>query len=153
MSQTTSHRAHDRAHSPVRGLSSPQLRAVRKELLLLRAEVERSEFVQARAELHHSLASFGWLKLFVPGFSGGRRKAPGKGINATLTDWISGHPLASSLASVVLAKPLRATLAAGAKPLLKWGSLGVAAWAGYRLLAQMIRHEREPSKTQSDDTR
>lgn len=152
MSQNTSHHARTRAHSPVRELSSPQLRAVRKEMLLLRAEVERSEFVHARVELRHGLARFGWLKLIVPGFFGGRPKTPGKGANASLTDWLSGHPLVSSLVSIVLAKPIRATLAAGTKPLLKWGSLGAAAWAGYRLLTQMIRHEREPSETQTGDT-
>jgi len=112
------------------------MRAVRKELLLLRAEVERAEFVQARAELHRKFANLSWLKLFVPGLSPTRGKPSGRGVNATLTDWVLGHPLVSSLASVVLTKPLRATVAAGAKPLLKWGTLGAAAWAGLRVWNQ-----------------
>jgi hypothetical protein len=151
MSQTNEHHARARAHGPVKDLSSPQLRTVRKELLLLRAEVERSEFVHARRELHHSLSSFGWLKLFVPGFSSHRSRAGGKSINASLTDWFTGHPLVSSLASLILAKPLRATLAAGTKPLIKWGSLGAAAWAGYRFLAQAIHREHARSATQTGD--
>ncbi len=153
MSQTTEHYAPARGHAPVKNLSSPQLRAVRKELLLLRAEVERSEFVHARLELHHGLSNFGWLKLFVPRFSGGRQRPGGKSINASLTDWFSGHPLVSSLASLILAKPLRATLAAGAKPLIKWGSLGTAAWVGYRFLAQAIHRQHERTfATPRDDT-
>jgi len=93
------------------------MRAVRKELLLLRAEVERSEFAQARLELHRKFANLSWLKLLVPGFGLGRArpKTTGRGVNATLTDLVLNHPLVSSLASVVLAKPLRATVAAGAK--------------------------------------
>ena len=154
MSQTTEHHASARGHAPVKELSSPQLRTVRKELLLLRAEVERSEFVHARIELHHSLSSFGWLKLFVPRFSAGRSKAGGKGINASLTDRFFGHPLVSSLASLILVKPLRATLAAGTKPLVKWGSLGALGWAGYRFLAHMIhrQHERSATRSHTDST-
>lgn len=151
MSQTTEHHARARGHAPVKNLSSPQLRTVRKELLLLRAEVERSEFVHARLELHHGLSSFGWLKLFVPRFSG-RQRAGGKGINATLTDWFSGHPLVSSLASLILAKPLRATLTAGTKPLIKWGSLGAVGWVAYRFVAQAIHRAHEHSATRPDDT-
>lgn len=139
MSQTTSRR-----HAPVRDLSSPQLRAVRKELLLLRAEVERTEFVQARSELHRSFSRFGWLKLFLPGSFGPRPpKSGGRSFNASLTDWLTGHPLVSSLASLALTRPLRATLAAGTKPLAKWCAVGVAAWAGYRALAHYLQRGRE----------
>ncbi|MFD1967888.1 hypothetical protein ACFSJ1_02035 [Trinickia caryophylli] len=123
MSQTSTPHTQPARRPPVRNLNSRQMRAVRKELLILRAEVERAEFAQARHELRHSLASFGWLKLLVPGFATPRSRG-GKGLNASITDWVANHPLASSLASLVLAKPLRATLSAGAKPLVKWGSLG-----------------------------
>lgn len=121
------------------------MRAVRKELLLLRAEVERAEFVQARAELHRKFANLSWLKLFVPGLGRARSKPSGHGVNATLSDWVLGHPLVSSLASVVLTQPLRATIAAGAKPLLKWGALGAAAWAGLRVWSQLSgKHRDQP---------
>jgi hypothetical protein len=141
MSQSTSPNAAPRERSPVRNPSSPQMRAVRKELLLLRAEVERADFVRARVELRTSLERFGWLKLFLPRFSSVRTKGSGKSVS----DWLN-HPLVGSLASLLLAKPLRSTLAAGAKPLLKWGTLGAVAWAGFRLLARTIRREHGGSE-------
>lgn len=146
MSQTSTPHTQPARRSPVRNLNSRQMRAVRKELLILRAEVERTEFAQARHELRHSLASFGWLKLLVPGFAAPRSRG-GKGLNASITDWVANHPLASSLASLVLARPLRATLSAGAKPLFKWGSLGAAAWTGYRLVAQILRQRKSGDAT------
>lgn len=127
------------------------MRAVRKELLLLRAEVERAEFVQARAELHRKFANLSWLKLFVPGLGRARSKPSGHGVNATLSDWVLGHPLVSSLASVVLTKPLRATVAAGAKPLLKWGALGAAAWAGLRVWSLLAGNHRDQSADEVSD--
>lgn len=137
MNQT---KAQHSAHSPLHDISTPHMRAVRKELLLLRAEVERSEFVQARHELRAKFSSFGWLKLVVPGFSGSRRS--GKGINAGISEFFGAHPLVSSLASLILARPLRAGVAAGAKPLAKWGGLGVAAWGAYKL-ATLLSHRGE----------
>ena len=128
------------------------MRAVRKELLLLRAEVERAEFIQARAELHRKFANFGWLKLLVPGLGGGRHKSGGRGVNATIMDWVFNHPLASSLASVALGKPLRATIAAGAKPLLKWGAVGAAAWAGIRAWSHFASKRNEQARSEQDET-
>lgn len=143
MSQTTSDSAPHRKHSPIKDASTPQMRAVRKELLLLRADVERAEFAQARADLQHTFANFGWLKLLLPGFMGARSRGWGKGINASISDWVTHHPLVSSLGSLLLAKPLRSRLAAGAKPLFKWGVLGFAAWAGYRLWRQIAGDKRD----------
>jgi hypothetical protein len=136
----------------VRDSSTLQMRAVRKELLLLRAEVERAEFVQARAELHRKFANLSWLKLLVPGLGSRRSKGTSRGVNATLSDWILGHPLVSSLASVVLTKPLRAKMAAGAKPLLKWGALGTAAWTGLRIWSQLSRKQRERDERSPADS-
>jgi hypothetical protein len=128
------------------------MRAVRKELLLLRAEVERAEFVQARAELHRKFANLSWLKLLVPGLGGARPKAGGRGVNATIMDWVLNHPLASSMASLALGKPLRATVAAGAKPLLKWGAVGAAAWAGLRAWSHFARARKEQQASGQDET-
>ena len=125
------------------------MRMVRKELLLLRAEVERAEFVRARADLHRSLERFGWLKLLLPRFSRSKAKESGKGINAMISEWVS-HPLVGSLVSLLLAKPIRSTLAAGTKPLLKWGTLGAAAWTAYRLLARRARRKRDESEPKAD---
>lgn len=153
MSQTTSPHSTHRRRSPVRDPSTPQMRAVRKELLLLRAEVERAEFVQARAELHRKFVNLSWLKLLVPGFGLGRSrgKSAGGGVNGSITEWVFSHPLVSSLASVVLAKPLRAAVAAGAKPLLKWGAVGAAAWAGLRVWSQYSRKQREQAQDETSD--
>ncbi len=129
------------------------MRAVRKELLLLRAEVERAEFVQARAEFHRKFANLGWLKLLVPGFGGPRPKGGGRGANASIMYWVLNHPLASSVASLVLGKPIRATVAAGAKPLLKWGALGATAWAGVRLWSHLARARKEEQPSGQDETR
>ena len=120
------------------------MRAVRKELLLLRAEVERAEFVQARAELHQKFANLGWIKMLIPGLGAMRgKRRPSGGVNAILSHWVFQHPLASSLASIVLGKPLRATVAAGAKPLLKWGALGAAAYAGLRAWSHLSRKNED----------
>ncbi|HVW49824.1 MAG TPA: DUF3318 domain-containing protein [Trinickia sp.] len=151
MSQTPSPSSTHRRSSPVHDSSTLQMRAVRKELLLLRAEVERSEFVQARLELHRKFANLSWLGLLVPGFGLGRArpKTTGRGVNATLSDWVLSHPLVSSLASLILTKPLRATVAAGAKPLLKWGALGAAGWAGLRLWSHLS--SRKPQEQEAAD--
>jgi hypothetical protein len=149
MNESTSPNTAHRQRSPVRDASTPQMRAVRKELLLLRADVERAEFVQARAELHRKFSSLGWLKLLVPGLGTVRSKRSGPGVNATLTDWIFQHPLVSSVLSIALGKPLRATVAAGAKPVLKWGAVGAAAWAGLRALSYFSRKRSEQREQES----
>jgi hypothetical protein len=121
---------------PSRDLSAPHLRALRKELLLVRADVERMELAQATVDLRQAVTHFSWLKFIVPGFAGmrfGKARGAGAGIGALLKE----YPLISSIASLVLAKPLRATVAASAKPVLKWGSLGLAAWEAYRIWQQM----------------
>jgi hypothetical protein len=152
MSQTTSPNAAYRSHTPVHDSRTLQMRAVRKELLLLRAEVERAEFVKARAELHRKFSNLSWLKLLVPGLGSKRSKGTSRSVNATISDWVLGHPLVSSLASIVLTKPLRAKLAAGAKPLLKWGMLGAAAWTGLRVWNQLSRKQPEHSEHAHTDT-
>lgn len=122
---------------------------------MLRAEVERAEFVQARAELHRKFSNLGWLKLLVPGLGGVRPKGGGRGVNATIMDWVLHHPLASSVASLALGKPLRATVAtvaAGAKPALKWGAVGAAAWAGLRVWAHFARARKEQRQDGQDET-
>jgi hypothetical protein len=156
MNESTSPNSAHRQRSPIRDASTPQMRAVRKELLLLRAEVERAEFVQARAELHRKFSNLGWLKLLVPGLGVMRSKRSRQGVNATLSDWVFQHPLVSSVVSIALGKPLRATVAtvaAGAKPVLKWGAVGAAAWAGLRAVSYFSRkggEQREEAPQQAD---
>jgi hypothetical protein len=121
---------------PSRDLSAPHLRALRKELLMVRADVERMELAQATVELRQAVTHFSWLKFIVPGFAGmrwGKARTASAGIGSLLKE----YPLISSIVSMLLAKPLRATVAATAKPALKWGSLGLAAWEAYRIWKQM----------------
>ena len=132
---------------PSRDLSAPQLRALRKELLMVRADVERMELAQATVELRHAVTHFSWLRFLVPGFAGGMRWSRARGATAGIGALLKEYPLVSSIVSMLLAKPLRATVAATAKPVLKWGSLGLAAWEAYRIWKQM---KHESGRTQAD---
>lgn len=129
---------------PSRDLSAPHLRALRKELLLVRADVERLELSQATIELRQAVTHFSWLKFIVPGFAG-MRFGKARGASASIGALLKEYPLISSIASLLLAKPLRATVAAGAKPVLKWGSLGLAAWEAFRIWQQMKNESRAGS--------
>nr|WKF58436.1 hypothetical protein HUO10_002935 [Paraburkholderia busanensis] len=142
MSQIHSDTAFRNKRHHAKDLSAPHLRALRKELLLVRADVERMELAQATIELRQAVTHFSWLKFLVPGFGGMRvgRGAKGGMLNAgTIGALLKEYPLISSIASMVLAKPLRATIAAGAKPALKWGSLALAGWEAFRIWQQMKR--------------
>ncbi|MFL9928160.1 DUF3318 domain-containing protein [Paraburkholderia sp. RL18-103-BIB-C] len=157
MSQTRSDTAFRNTRHQSKELSAPHLRALRKELLLVRADVERIELVQATFDLRQAVTRFSWLKFVLPGFGGMR---VGKGskasvINAgTVGALLKQYPFISSIASLLLAKPLRATVVAGAKPALKWGSLGLAAWEAYRIWQQMKRDSAvdAASRVQAEST-
>ncbi|KVV37330.1 hypothetical protein WT27_19535 [Burkholderia territorii] len=141
MSQNvTGHSA--RPHSSRSNWSASQHRALRKELLILRSEVERLELAEAAAEVRHAVTRFSWLKVFVPGLSGTRFSQSARNLNASLGHLVNQYPMLSSLASLVLAKPVRSLLRASAGPALKWGTLGFAAWEVYRIWKQS-RDERE----------
>jgi hypothetical protein len=134
-------------------LSTPHLRALRKELLLVRADVERMELAQATIELRQAVTHFSWLKFILPGFGGMRvgRGSKTSFINAgSIGALLKQYPLISSIASLVLAKPLRATIAAGAKPALKWGSLALAGLEAYRIWQQM-KNESAASAGKKDE--
>lgn len=140
MSQTRSDTAFRSTRHQAKDLSAPHLRALRKELLLVRADVERIELAQATIELRRAVTHFSWLKFILPGFGGMRMGSGSKAsfLNASsIGALLKQYPLVSSVASLLLAKPLRATLAAGAKPALKWGSLALAGWEAYRIWKQI----------------
>jgi len=148
MSQAHPDASFRRQRTPAKDLSTPQMRALRKELLIVRAEVERMELAQATVELRQAVIHFSWLKFLVPGFASmrwGVRGAANKGIGALLKQ----YPLLSSIASLLLAKPLRASVVASTKPVLKWGSVGLAAWEAYRIWQQV---RRESHRGASADT-
>ncbi|MGS0896268.1 DUF3318 domain-containing protein [Burkholderia stagnalis] len=129
--------------------SAAQQRALRKELLILRSEVERLELAEASAEMRHAVMRFSWLKMFVPGLSAGKFGQSAKNLNASLGNLVNQYPMLSSLTSLVLAKPVRSLLRKSAVPALKWGTLGFAAWEVYRIWKQS-RDEREDAAAPGD---
>ncbi|MDR6500929.1 DUF3318 domain-containing protein [Burkholderia sp. MS455] len=141
MSQNVTGNAH-RPHSSRSNWSASQHRALRKELLILRSEVERLELAAAAGEMRQAVTRFSWLKVFIPGLSGSKFSQSAKNLNASLGHLVNQYPMLSSLASLVLAKPVRSLLRASAGPALKWGTLGFAAWEVYRIWKQS-RDERE----------
>jgi hypothetical protein len=149
MSQTHSDTAFRNKRHQAKDLSAPHLRALRKELLLVRTDVERMELARATIELRQAVVHFSWLKFILPGFGGMR---VGKGfLNAgTIGALLKQYPLISSIASLVLAKPLRATVAGGAKPVLKWGGLALAGWEAYRIWRQMKRDSAASSRDKAE---
>jgi hypothetical protein len=130
-------------------LSTPHMRALRKELLIARADVERMEVAQASAELRYKVRHFSVLSLLIPGRSKRGRASSGGGFMSRISGLggllnssglgllLKQYPVVSSLASLVLAKPVRSRLLKSAKPLLKWGGLGLLGWEAYRVWQQM----------------
>lgn len=139
-------------------LSTPHMRALRKELLIARADVERMELAQASADLRYKVKHFSVLNMIMPGrgkrgrssgvggfmnrmtggSGGGRLSGLGSLFNASnLSLLLKQYPVVGSLASLILAKPVRTRLLASAKPLLKWGGLGLVGWEAYRVWQQM----------------
>ncbi|AME22945.1 DUF3318 domain-containing protein [Burkholderia sp. PAMC 26561] len=139
-------------------LSTPHMRALRKELLIARADVERMELAQASADLRYKVKHFSVLNMIMPGrgkrgrstgvggfmnrmtggAGGGGLSGLGSFFNASnLSLLLKQYPVVGSLASLILAKPVRTRLLASAKPLLKWGGLGLVGWEAYRVWQQM----------------
>jgi hypothetical protein len=144
-------------------LSTPHMRALRKELLIARADVERMELAQASADLRYNVTHFSFLKFLMPGrskrkasgsdggwmsrlgalgglFGGGGAGRSGPGLGVLLRQ----YPVISSLASLVLTKPVRTKLLRSAKPLLKWGGLGLLGWEAYRVYQQVKATPADP---------
>ncbi|WP_027817795.1 DUF3318 domain-containing protein [Paraburkholderia bannensis] len=131
-----------RPHS--RDLSTPQMRALRKELLLVRASVERAELAASVIELRETVTHFSWLRFLVPGF--GRVAASASGSTSAFSSGLSSllkqYPILSSLVSFVVAKPLRDGIASAARPVVKWGGLAFTAYEAWRVW-QQIRGQRD----------
>lgn len=155
MSQPRPDTAFRNKRHQAKDLSAPHLRALRKELLLVRADVERMEFAQATLDLRQAVTHFSWLKFILPGFGGMRtsKGAKARFIDAgTIGALLKEYPFVSSIASMLLARPLRATVVAGAKPALKWGSLALAAWEAYRIWQQMKHEPAASSRDKAEST-
>jgi hypothetical protein len=126
-------------------LSTPQLRALRKELLLVRASVERAEMAESLIDLRSAVTTFSWLRFVVPGF--GRGSTAG-GVGSSIGGLLKEYPLLSSLISLIVAKPLRTSIATVARPAIKWGGLAFTAWEAYRVW-QQVRRQRGPSTSRA----
>jgi len=105
-----------------RGFTPRQQRHLRKEILLLRAAVERAEVAEASAELRYKFTHFSWLKWLSPAWAVG--KAEVGAIGGLMKD----YPLLASLASLVLSAPLRRVAARVGGPAVKLGTVALAAW-------------------------
>ncbi|KND55441.1 hypothetical protein BPUN_2359 [Candidatus Paraburkholderia kirkii] len=145
-------------HGKMQKLRTPQMRALRKELLLARADVERMELRQATYDLRASVMHFSFLRFLMPGGGSRRwgRRGESSGIAGMLGSLLGSgnvgalfkqYPIVGSVASLVLTKPVRTRLLRSAKPLLKWGGLALAGWEGWRIYQQM---KSTPTETSSD---
>jgi hypothetical protein len=141
-------------------LSTPHMRALRKELLIARADVERMELAQASADLRYKVSHFSVLNLLIPGRRKRGRAASGPGFlgrlgglsglfsgGSSLGLLLKQYPVVSSLVSLVLTKPVRSRLLASAKPILKWGGLALVGWEAYRVWQQIRSSSDEPLPT------
>jgi hypothetical protein len=141
-----------RPHS--RDLSTPQLRALRKELLIVRSSVERAEMAEAIVELRESVTHLSWLRFLVPGFG---RASSVAAAGSGLGNLLKQYPMLSSIVSLIVAKPLRSSVLSAARPLIKWGGLAFTAWEAYRVWQQMRRQNGRSragrsSPDESDDS-
>lgn len=140
-------------------LSTPHMRALRKELLIARADVERMELAQASADLRYKVKHFSVLNLIMPG-RGKRGRTSGAGgfmnrmsgfgnlfSGGNLSLLFKQYPVVGSIASLVLTKPVRTRLLSSAKPIVKWGGLGLLGWEAYRVWQQM---KSNPANTSTD---
>lgn len=149
MTQTRPDTAFRPARPRPRDLSAPQLRELRKELLIVRASVERAEMTEAIVELRETVTHISWLRFLVPGFARGASVAS---VGSGLGNLLKQYPMLSSLVSLVVAKPLRSTVLSAARPLVKWGGLAFTAWEAYRVWQQMRRQSNRPAaRAQSSD--
>jgi hypothetical protein len=145
-------------------LRTPHMRALRKELLIARADVERMELRQATYDLRASVTHFSFLRFLMPGGGSrrwGKRRASSGGIGGMLGSLLGSgnmgmlfkqYPIIGSVASLVLTKPVRTKLLRSAKPVLKWGGLALAGWEGWRIYQQMKSNTPETSNDAVDPT-
>jgi hypothetical protein len=130
----------------VRGSSDPKVRAIRKELLLARADLDRLDIAGAGHELRQGAAKLSWIRWLMPGISRFRSLHRLPVIGALLNQ----HPVLGSIASAAFAGPVRRVVIRNAKPLLKWTVLGAAAWQGYKLW-KAVRPQRHTTAAVAKD--
>ena len=98
--------------------------AIRKEILLLRCELERLELREATVELRGRFAHFGWLRMLMPRM-GGRGGVGGLGI------LLKDYPFMSSVISLAITHGPKLGALKRLRPLLKLVAVG---FGGYELV-------------------
>ncbi|UDG82341.1 DUF3318 domain-containing protein [Candidatus Vallotia cooleyia] len=110
-------------------LSDPRVRAIRKELLLSRAALNRLDIAGAGQALHQSALRLSWIGWLIPGISQFRALRRFPAISALLNE----HVVMQSMASAVFSGPVRRAVIRNAKPLLKVIVISLVAWKSYKL--------------------
>lgn len=150
MSQSQPDTAFRPRRPPAQDLSAPQLRALRKELLIVRADVERAELAESVTQVREAVTHFSWLRLLIPGLGKSRGGTRGGTLGAGIGSLLKQYPLLSSIASLLIAKPLRTRVVSTARPLLKWAGIALTAWEAYRVW-QQIREQRAANPDEPKD--
>ena len=120
----------------VRHFTPRQLRLLRKEILSLRAAVERAEISEAAQELRGKLTRFGWVKWLLPRWAG----IPGQW--GPLGNVMKQYPMLSSLASMVISGRIRHLAFRLARPAAKLGLLGLAGWTIWEVSRSIFKQSR-----------
>jgi hypothetical protein len=110
-----------------RHFSPRQLRILRKEMLVLRASVERAEVAQAGQELRRKFTHFGWLKWLAPTWAAGTTEL------GNLGSIMSKYPMLSSVLSLAMSTGLRHTALRLVKPAAKVGVAAFAGWSAWKV--------------------
>ncbi|MCG1042682.1 DUF3318 domain-containing protein [Mycetohabitans sp. B8] len=130
----------------VRGSGDPKVRAIRKELLLARADLDRLDIADAGQALRQGVSKLSWIRWLMPGIGRFRSLRRLPAIGALLDQ----HPVLASIASAAFAGPVRRVVIRNAKPLLKWTVVGAAAWQGYKLWKE-VRPQRRTAAAVAKD--
>ena len=115
------------AHRRRNGATDRKSLAIRKEILLLRCELERLELREATTELRGRFAHFGWLRMLMPRMGGARGGVAGLG------HLLKDYPFASSLISLALTHGPKLRGLSRVRPWLKISAAGFGAWQAYKL--------------------
>jgi len=119
-----------------------QLRMLRKEILTLRAAVERAEISEAAQELRGKLTRFGWVKWLLPRWTGVQ------GQWGPVGNLLKQYPMLSSLASMAISGRVRHLAFRLVRPIAKFGLVGLAGWT----IWQVWHTIGKPSHGTADDT-
>lgn len=110
--------------------------AIRKEILLLRCELERMDLREATHDLRERFAHFGWLRMLMP-------RMGARGGVAGLAHLLKDYPFVSSLASLALTHGPKLKVLRRARPFIKLAAVGIGAWQ----LVKLWRTANAPGDT------